>query len=99
MSKKTVPTEIYSRVVGYFRPVNQWNKGKREEFSERKPYKVETWRAASLKNAASPQNAASLKNAAPQLRPWESLQDAMRRIEQRRAYAAIANLTLEEEEK
>jgi ribonucleoside-triphosphate reductase (formate) len=29
-------TEVYSRVSGYFRPVNQWNKGKREEFSERK---------------------------------------------------------------
>jgi anaerobic ribonucleoside-triphosphate reductase len=33
-----VPVEVYSRVVGYFRPVNQWNKGKREEFSERKEY-------------------------------------------------------------
>lgn len=30
-----IPAEIYSRVVGYFRPVNQWNKGKREEFGER----------------------------------------------------------------
>jgi ribonucleoside-triphosphate reductase len=29
-------TEIYSRIVGYFRPVSQWNKGKREEFGERK---------------------------------------------------------------
>jgi ribonucleoside-triphosphate reductase len=28
-------TEVYSRVVGYFRPVRQWNKGKQEEFSER----------------------------------------------------------------
>lgn len=31
-----VPAEVYSRVSGYFRPVNQWNKGKREEFAERK---------------------------------------------------------------
>ena len=31
-----VRTEIYSRVSGYFRPTSQWNKGKREEFSERK---------------------------------------------------------------
>ena len=40
MSKKEVqvPVEVYSRVVGYFRPVNQWNKGKKEEFSERKTY-------------------------------------------------------------
>jgi hypothetical protein len=32
---KIIPAEIYSRVSGYFRPVNQWNKGKREEFSDR----------------------------------------------------------------
>ena len=30
-----IPCEIYSRVVGYFRPVSQWNKGKQEEFKER----------------------------------------------------------------
>jgi len=29
-------TEVYSRVVGYLRPVNQWNEGKREEFADRK---------------------------------------------------------------
>jgi len=28
-------TEIYSRIVGYFRPVNQWNKGKAAEFQDR----------------------------------------------------------------
>jgi anaerobic ribonucleoside-triphosphate reductase len=33
-----VPVEVYSRVCGYFRPVNQWNKGKKEEFRERKDY-------------------------------------------------------------
>ncbi len=33
-------TEIYSRVVGYLRPVNQWNDGKRAEFSIRKRFKV-----------------------------------------------------------
>lgn len=36
-----VPVEVYSRVVGYFRPVNQWNKGKKEEFTERKVYTLE----------------------------------------------------------
>ncbi|MCX5829702.1 MAG: ribonucleoside triphosphate reductase [Deltaproteobacteria bacterium] len=30
--------EIYSRVVGYLRPVKQWNKGKQEEFQLRKTY-------------------------------------------------------------
>ena len=28
--------EVYSRVVGYLRPVMMWNKGKKEEFSLRK---------------------------------------------------------------
>ncbi len=28
-------TEVYSRVVGYFRPVQNWNNGKREEFKMR----------------------------------------------------------------
>jgi len=33
-------TEVYSRVVGYLRPVAQWNKGKKEEFKLRKTYLV-----------------------------------------------------------
>lgn len=31
-------TEIYSRVVGYYRPVKSWNKGKQEEFKLRKSF-------------------------------------------------------------
>lgn len=31
-------TEVYSRVVGYIRPVEQWNKGKQAEFGDRKEY-------------------------------------------------------------
>jgi ribonucleoside-triphosphate reductase len=38
-----VQAEIYSRVVGYFRPVNQWNRGKREEFSQRLEYRMDTF--------------------------------------------------------
>ncbi len=34
------PCEVYSRVVGYLRPVNQWNKGKRSEYSERRTFAV-----------------------------------------------------------
>ncbi|MFA5994467.1 MAG: anaerobic ribonucleoside-triphosphate reductase [Parcubacteria group bacterium] len=30
--------EVYSRVVGYIRPVAQWNKGKQAEFGDRKEY-------------------------------------------------------------
>lgn len=32
-------TEVYSRVVGYFRPTHSWNDGKSEEFKDRKTYK------------------------------------------------------------
>ncbi len=31
-------TEVYSRIVGYYRPIKQWNKGKKEEFKERLEY-------------------------------------------------------------
>ncbi|MCX8164525.1 MAG: hypothetical protein N3D14_03945 [Aquificaceae bacterium] len=32
------PTEVYSRVVGYYRPVQRWNRGKQEEFCQRLEY-------------------------------------------------------------
>ena len=34
-------TEVYSRITGYYRPVQNWNDGKREEFSMRKVYDIE----------------------------------------------------------
>ena len=37
---KVVPCEVYSRVVGYFRPIKNWNKGKKREFKERKTLKI-----------------------------------------------------------
>jgi ribonucleoside-triphosphate reductase len=33
-------TEVWSRVVGYYRPVQSWNPGKREEFRERKNFSL-----------------------------------------------------------
>ena len=33
---RAVRTEVYSRIVGYYRPVQSWNNGKREEFGDRK---------------------------------------------------------------
>jgi len=33
-------TEVYSRVVGYIRPVEQWNKGKKTEFGDRKEFVI-----------------------------------------------------------
>ncbi len=34
------PTEVYSRIVGYYRPLQNWNEGKREEFRQRKEYRA-----------------------------------------------------------
>jgi ribonucleoside-triphosphate reductase len=43
-TKCTAKTEVYSRVCGFFRPVQQWNKGKKEEFKDRQEYVVEKGR-------------------------------------------------------
>ncbi|APC08663.1 ribonucleoside triphosphate reductase [Neomoorella thermoacetica] len=32
-------TEVWSRIVGYYRPVKNWNKGKQEEFRERRGFR------------------------------------------------------------
>ena len=34
------PCEVYSRVVGYIRPVQQWHKGKKQEYGERAEFKI-----------------------------------------------------------
>ncbi len=34
--------EVYSRITGYYRPVQNWNDGKSQEFKERKVYNIET---------------------------------------------------------
>ena len=33
-----VPCEVYSRIVGYLRPVRNWNKAKRQEWKDRQVY-------------------------------------------------------------
>jgi hypothetical protein len=37
-AEKRSRTEVYSRVVGYLRPVAQWNKGKKAEWADRKDF-------------------------------------------------------------
>ncbi len=39
MAKCKKKCEVFSRVVGYMRPVAQWNNGKKEEFKERVEFK------------------------------------------------------------
>jgi len=36
--EKRQPTEVYSRVVGYLRPVRQWNKGQKAMWKDRKVF-------------------------------------------------------------
>ena len=38
--KERTRCEVYSRVVGYLRPIDQWNDGKRQEFKDRKVFKL-----------------------------------------------------------
>ena len=35
-------TETYSRITGYYRPVQHWNNGKQQEFKQRQTYNFET---------------------------------------------------------
>lgn len=35
-------TEVYSRITGYYRPVQNWNDGKTQEFKDRKVYNMKT---------------------------------------------------------
>ncbi|HCD70876.1 MAG TPA: ribonucleoside triphosphate reductase, partial [Ruminococcaceae bacterium] len=35
------PTEVYSRITGYYRPVQNWNAGKTQEYKERKEYVID----------------------------------------------------------
>lgn len=43
MNEKECKVEVFSRVVGFFRPVQSWNKGKTEEFKDRKEYQLDTY--------------------------------------------------------
>lgn len=37
---KGTKCEVYSRIVGYFRPVKNWNEGKQAEYKDRVVYEV-----------------------------------------------------------
>jgi hypothetical protein len=40
MEKCNEKCEVYSRVTGYYRPVANWNKGKKEEFKDRRVFRI-----------------------------------------------------------
>ena len=45
-------TEVYSRITGYYRPVQNWNDGKAQEFTDRKVYNIATSRMKGKEHAA-----------------------------------------------
>ena len=40
MSRCGQPTEVYSRITGYYRPVQNWNAGKTQEYKDRVEYNI-----------------------------------------------------------
>ncbi|MDR2052672.1 MAG: hypothetical protein LBP80_04585 [Treponema sp.] len=55
------PAEVYSRIVGYYRSVRNWNKGKREEYGERKLFRVPE-DSGGRTNSAAPETRAVNRN-------------------------------------
>lgn len=48
--------EVFSRIVGYYRPVNQWNLGKKEEFKQRLEFNEKTGLTKGLKTVVAEEN-------------------------------------------
>jgi len=49
------PTEVYSRIVGYYRSVRNWNAGKREEYAERRSFAMSRPAAPARAEDAAPE--------------------------------------------
>ena len=47
-------TEVYARIVGYYRAVKHWNKGKRDEFDQRKMFTLEASKEYDITEADKP---------------------------------------------
>ena len=41
-TERKILCEVYSRIVGYLRPVQNWNEGKKREFKDRKTFVLKT---------------------------------------------------------
>lgn len=46
------PAEVYTRIVGYYRSVRNWNKGKRDEYDQRVLFKADENKVAAANNCA-----------------------------------------------
>ena len=49
INSKRQKCEIYTRIVGYLRPVDQWNPGKRAELKDRKMFNIKKIKGLSEK--------------------------------------------------
>lgn len=38
--ERKIPCEVFSRIVGYIRPLQNWHQGKQQEFKDRKTFLV-----------------------------------------------------------
>lgn len=56
-------TEVYARIVGYYRAVKHWNKGKRDEFDQRKMFTLEASKEYNITEADKNSAAESTKKA------------------------------------
>ncbi|MBR7071839.1 MAG: ribonucleoside triphosphate reductase [Clostridia bacterium] len=57
--------EVYSRITGYYRPVQNWNEGKTQEYKERREYNIET----SVMKPRQTEGASAVAESAPQTEP------------------------------
>ncbi|MBN1543886.1 hypothetical protein JW898_00310 [Candidatus Woesearchaeota archaeon] len=62
MAKCGMKCEVFSRVVGYMRPVQQWNKGKQEEFKDRVEFDEKVSEKSDHATRGFPKTAMELKN-------------------------------------
>jgi ribonucleoside-triphosphate reductase len=74
------PAEVYSRIVGYYRSVRNWNKGKREEYGDRRLYDMEISTARIEKRSPRVVNAALKTVSEPALEKTESFKPSAPRI-------------------
>ena len=65
-------TEVYSRITGYYRPIQNWNDGKAQEWKERKEY---TPQSSVLKKCLMPTEAEEQKAEVCVVRPMLFVQD------------------------
>ena len=62
MTKCGMKCEVFSRVVGYMRPVQQWNKGKKEEWKDRVEFDENVSIASSVGTRGYPKTEMEMKN-------------------------------------